>query len=213
MTRDAKVMVVNPGLEERTTRTGKKRFAVRIDAESILVNNDPKDLGKPVAEAIAHHFRESIRRISATAAPATIKARQAAAKAFAEGKSWALKRYGGGRIGTMQPNQSDRVFNDSGRFADSIVANASSDGAWRINVAANRLDASTAGESGVLRIWRKLLEYVPEFGDPSLLMNNVFLRRTIQEVATERLVKKGKMTDRKLSPFQAFSAMFLRTGS
>lgn len=213
MSRDEKVMVINPGLEERTTRTGKKRFAVRIDAEPILVNNDPKSLGQPVAEAIANHFRQRIRTIAAKASPATIKMREAAAKAFAEGKQWAAQRYAGGRMGALPPNQSDRLFNDSGRFADSIVANASSDGAWRINVAASRLDPKTAGDAGVLRIWKRLVELIPEFGDAARLMENAILKRTIENVVKERLHKKGRMTDKTPSQFEAFAAMHLKTGT
>lgn len=210
-----RVLVINPGLEERTTRTGRRRFAVRIDAEPILINNDPKSLGQPVADAIANHFRQRIRTLAEKASPATIRARAAAAKAFAEGKAWAVKRYGGGRIGSIPPNQSDRVFNDSGRMADSIVANASSDGSWRINMAANRLDPDTAsgGTAGVFRIWKRLLQLIPEFGDPAQLMENTILKRTLENVVKERLHAKGPRTSRAATAFQAFSAMFLKTGT
>lgn len=203
------VIVINRSLEQRRSKSGKIRHTIRIEAEPLIIDTDPKRLGRPVAEQIANHYRERIRGISATAAPATLKYRERAAKAFSEGKSWAMKRYAGGRTGALPPNQNTTAFNDSGRFANTIAANASSDNAWRINVAANRLDERTAGAAGVLRIWNRLVELVPEFGNPALLMNNDVLRRTIQRVAKER-IKKGKMSDRELSPFQAFMALNFR---
>ncbi len=203
------VLMINQGLEERRTRSGKSRFAIRIDSEPVFINNDPKSLGQPVANAIANHFRERIRGVTAQAAPATLKARKVAAKAFAEGKAWALKRYSGGRMGSLPPNQSDRAFNDSGRMADSIVANASSDGAWRINVAASRLDPSTGA---VHRIWNRLVQLIPEFGNPALLLeSNAILKRTIENVSKELHIQKGKMTDRAATQFQGFVATFLRS--
>jgi hypothetical protein len=206
------VMIINPGLEARTTKSGKGRFAVRIDAEPIIINNSPKELGKPVAEAIANHFRQRIRTLAAVTSPATLRARKVAAKAFAEGKAWAMKRYAGGRIGSLPPNQTEMLFRDSGRFADSIVANASADNAWRINVAANRLDPATAGTSGVQRIWQRLVQLIPEFGNAALLMDNEILKRTIRRVAEER-IKVGKVTDKGVTHIEAFAAQFLKSGT
>jgi hypothetical protein len=202
------VIVINRGLEERRSATGRMRRTIRIDAEPMVINMDPKALGKPGADAIANHYREKVRGIAATASATTVKARKAAAKAFSEGKSWAMKRYAGGRIGALPPNQSDRLFNDSGRFADSIVANASNDNAWRINVAANRLDDKTAGPAGVERIWNRLVQLVPEFANVGLLFEgNAIARQTLKRVSEER-IKIGK---RAMTQFEKFSALFLRS--
>jgi hypothetical protein len=193
-----KTITINRGLEERRSRSGKVRRTIRIDAEPMTINVDPKMLGQPIANAIAHHFRERIRGITEKASPATIRMRQTAAKAFAAGEAWALKRYSGGRTGAKPPNQSDRLFNDSGRFADSIAANASSDGAWRVNVAGNRLDDSFAD-----RIWNRLVQLVPEFANLSLLFDgNSLLRRTMENVSRER-IKIGRNA---ATQFQAFAA-------
>jgi hypothetical protein len=108
-------------------------------------------------------------------------------------------------MGSLPPDQSDRAFNDSGRFADSIVASAGSDNAWRINVAANRLDERTAGASGVDRIWKRLNELIPEFGNVALLFDNAILKRTIERVAQER-ISIGKNASRVVSQFQVFTA-------
>jgi hypothetical protein len=205
------VYVINRGLETRTSSKGKTRHSIRIDAEPVIVDQDPKRLGKPVAEQIANHYREKIRGITEQASAATIKARKVAAKAFAEGKAWALKRYAGGRTGSLPPNQSDRLFNDSERFANTIVAGFG-ENAWRINVAANRLDPSTAGQSGVDRIWNRLVQLIPEFGNAAILLENTILKRTIERVAKERMTK-GRMSDKELTPFQAFSLLHLRTGT
>lgn len=177
------VMVINQGYELRTSKTGKQRVTVVVKSEPVIFQTDPKQLGQPVALAIARHFQERIKGITAVAAPATIKAREAAAKAVSEGKQWALKRYAGGRTGLKQPNQSNRLFNDSGRFAESITATASRDGAWRVNVAANRLnpDTLTGGMAALQRIIQRLGELVPEIANPALLMQNDILKRTIDK--------------------------------
>lgn len=203
------VIVINRGLETRRSSTGRVRRSIRIEAEPMAVNVDPKTLGQPVANAIANHYREKIRGISERASAATIKARKVAAKAFANGKAWAIKRYGGGRIGSLPPNQTDRLFNDSGRFANSIVANASSDGAWRVNVAANRLDDQTVGSASVDRIWNRLVQLIPEFGNVALLFDqNTIARKTLERVAKER-IQVGKRVKEGLTQFQVFSRLFL----
>lgn len=189
---DETVIVINEGLEQRTTKSGKTRFTVKIKSEPLVHNLDPKALGTPVAAAIVHHYRERVKGITATASPATLKARKVEAKAFAAGKPWAVKKFSGGRLGPMAPNQSDRMFNDSGRFASSITGNASSKGAWRINVASNRL----SGDAGMVsRIWNKLVGLVPEFGNPALLLDNMIIRKSIER-ARDGMIKKLAATER-----------------
>lgn len=197
-------IILNQGYEIRTSKTGKVRATVVVRSEPIAVNLDPKTLGAPVAAAIAHHFRERIKGITELASFATQKARKVAAKAFADGRPWALKRYSGGKTGSMPPNQSDRAFNDSGRFADTIRANASNDGAWRVNVAANRLDGSTSG--GVERIWNRLVSLVPEFGNPALLLQNDIIRKAIEKTR-DNMHQKREATSQKLG-IELFRAGF-----
>lgn len=200
------VITINRGLEERRSSTGKIRRTIRIDAEPMHIVVDPRQLGQPIANSIAQHYRQAMRSLAQQAAPATIAARKVAAKAFAQGKSWALKRYGGGRIGAMQPNQSDRIFNDSGRMADSIVANASSDGAWRVNVAANRLNDDSAD-----RIWNRLVQLIPEFANIALLFeSNALVRKAIENVSRER-IKIGRAAGNTATAFQAFAKTFLES--
>src|SRR3990167_5886379 len=97
----------------RTSKSGKSttRYTVTVSGDSLLINTDPKSLGKGPAEAISALIKERITSITDRASDATNKARENAAKAFAAGKPWAIKRYGGGRIGSMPPNQSDKGLN------------------------------------------------------------------------------------------------------
>lgn len=192
---DEDVLILNDGLEQRTSKTGKQRYTIKVTSEPLIFNLDPKQLGAPVAQALAHHFRERIRGITASASAATIKARAVAAKAYALGNPWALKRYSGGRTGAMPPSQhGDKAFNDSGRFAETLVAGASSDGAWRINVAANRLSAETGA---IDRIYKRLTELVPEILNPAQI-DNAVLRRVIEN--TQRaVVQKARAQTGKVS--------------
>lgn len=182
------MIVINEGYEHRFTAGGKERVTVVVKAEPLVHNFDPKTLGRGPAKAIAFHLAERIREIATAAKPATLLYRKKAAKAFAEGKEWARKRYGGGRMGDRAPNQSDRAFNDSGRFAESITANGSSDGAWRVNVAANRLNGETGNFE---RIYQKLIALVPEFANPELLMSQDLIQAAIKKSANDIVTKLG----------------------
>jgi hypothetical protein len=203
MAKDDIVVINQPGLEQRTSKTGRVRYVVRIKSEPVAFNLNAKELGAPVAEALAHYFREKIKGISATAAPATIKARERFAKAASEGKAWALKRYSGGKMGASTPNTSSALFNDSGRLAQSIQAMASGETGWRINVAGNRLDPRTANNGGaaaVERIWTRLVQLVPAFADVSIAFKDDMVLRA-RAKAQEAMVMKGKMTDKNVGWF------------
>lgn len=179
----------------RTNAAGetKTRYTVTVRGDTVLFNTDPKTLGKEPAEAIAQVYRERISSIAAIAPLATQRARQVAAKAFAEGKSWAMRRYSGGRTGPMAPNQSDRAFNDSGRLVKSIAVGATSDG-YVVNVAANRFDPTTlnGGEAALQRIFARLRELVPELADTRRLMDSIPVRRAMTEGMKSALVKAGE---------------------
>jgi hypothetical protein len=188
------VVVINEGLESRTSKSGKTRHTIKVRSEPVILNLDPKAIGATVTQAIIHHLREKVRGITAEAAPATIAARKVLAKAYAAGKPWAMKRVSGGRTGVTPPTDSTKAMNNSGRFVNSIVGNASSDGAWRINVAANRLDARTGN---VQRFWSRLVQLVPEFGDPKRLLESDIVRKGIER-ARDGMVKKASAATGKL---------------
>ncbi len=154
-------------VESRQRTSGKRVVTLQIESTPIICHHNPLELGKPVAEAIAATIQKQIRAINERASEATIRARKVAAKAFAAGERWAVKRYSGGRMGAMPPNQSDRAFNDSGRLASSVTARANEkEGGWTINVAANRLLPSDFKGDGFARMIVRLRELVPALVNP-----------------------------------------------
>lgn len=204
---DDDVMVLGAANLQRRSRTSKSgvktRYTVEVKGDSLLINADPKSLGKAPAEAIVATLREKMRAITAVASPATQRFREASAKAVAEGKAYALKRYGGGKTGTKAPNQSNRLFNDSGRFIEGLIANANGQG-WTINMPSNRLspDTLSGGEGALVRIYRRLIDLVPEFGDTRKLLESSKVVKALEggikdmiQVAGERTaqLKKARM--------------------
>lgn len=177
----------------RGSSIGPARYTVEVTGDSIVVNTDPKSLGRPVAEAIAEHLKERIRGITAAAAPATIKAREAAAKALAQGKAWAVKRYSGGRIGSRTPGQHKTLFRDSGRLEESIAVGATNDG-YVVNVAANRFSPDTfdGGEGALQQMFAKLKQYIPELADPSKWFDATRVQKAVAESIGDALQKAGE---------------------
>ena len=197
-------MIINEGLESRKLKSGKQRFHIVVKSEPMIFSLSPKELGATVAQGIAHHLREKMRGISAAASPATIRAREVARRALLRGEAWAMKRYGGGKMGVRGPAQSDLLFKDSGRMAESITANAASDGTWRVNVAANRLDPQTAngGVAAVQSIWQRLVQLVPEFQNVGLIIQqNRLLEQTVKN-----MIAKGRETTGKASAIDVAKA-------
>lgn len=126
--------------KERTRASGKQRVTFKVSGKPLLFNLNEHTLGAPIAEAITEAFREALNSSTEQAKPATRAARGRAATAFANGARWATKKYSGGRIGAMAPNQSDRRGSDSGRLARSLAARwVPSVKTFMINVASNRL--------------------------------------------------------------------------
>ncbi len=193
----------------KKTGATKSRFTVSIDATPLTHHCDAVSLGRGPANAIAEHLRARIRGITADATDATVARRKSAARSFEygghappiTGKGKARKaskvanakfhsdmettsvmaRYSGGRMGPMAPNtQGTKLFNDSGRLAQSLIAKPAKPtdptgekkAEWVINIAANRFDPSTfnGGEVALDAMYQRLLTYVPEMGDPQMLM-------------------------------------------
>lgn len=207
-----KIAVLNDfgdGTLERRTRTsssGKSsdRWSVTIDAKPITLDFDTKTLGAGIAQAISEHLQRRVSEIGAVASASTQLQRKYAETAFASGKSWATKRYSGGRIGAMTPNQSPRLFNDSGRFVRGIVARPTRDNNWVINVPANRLNAAQLGsENALVSIVNLLRRYVPEFGSASALLGvpeiQQAVRGAVQSIRADRRLKKLREFTKELS--------------
>jgi hypothetical protein len=187
------ILAINRGLESKTSTSGKTRFHIRVVSETLAFDMDTKRLVQPVADAMAHHFREQIRNISAQASAATVKAREAAKRALSKGEAWAAKRYAGGRMGAREPAQSTKLFNDSGRMIESIVATPASDGTFRVNVAANRLSPETlnGGQGALERIWARLVQLVPSIQDMAIAMQSDEVLRA-RTAGLQRMIIKMK---------------------
>lgn len=190
------LVVLHEGYEYRAKANGKSRVVIKVKSEPLIFNLDPKQAGKPVAAAIVQVLREKVAGITQRAADATLVYRQKALKAFVLDKPWAMKRYSGGKTGSMPPARSEEAFRDSGRFEKSIVGSASSDGAWRINVSANRLTGDTS--RGAQFIYDKLVSLVPEFAKPELLMDSPKVAEAIQ-TAMKTMIVKGQASSSKLA--------------
>jgi hypothetical protein len=193
---DDNLIILNQPIQRRTSKSGKARYTVNVKSEPLIHNLDAHDLGKGPAEAIAATLRKKVRGITQVASAATLRARATALAAFTRGEAWALKKYGGGRMGSMAPFRTERSFNDSGRFAEGIVAQANKkEHAWTVNVPANRLDETTArgGAAGVMRIWQQLVTLVPEFGDARRLLDDADVFKSL-ELSVGQLIVKAQET-------------------
>jgi hypothetical protein len=165
------VYVLNEGLSERrrTTSSGtKSRFTLDVKTEPLIFNLSEISLGRGPAEALKKAISDGIKSIAAVALPSTLLKRKYAKAGVQRGAPWAVKRYSGGRTGAKAPAQSDRLFNDSGRFAEGLhVMQNTKEGAWTVNVPANRLDPTTfKSQSDFIRMVERLRELVPVLRDP-----------------------------------------------
>lgn len=176
----------------RTTSSGSKnRYSIEFRAEPILHDFSIQALGQGPAEAIRDLLTQRIKAIGQVASPSTILARKSAETALAAGKSWATRRYAGGRTGRKNPGQSDRLFNDSGRLAEGLeVRENRTDGNYTINVPANRLDPSTfkGGEAALVSMFQRLVTLVPEFRGGREITKHAEIREAIAEAVTDSIV-------------------------
>lgn len=190
-------IVINEGLTERQRTTGagtKSRYTIEVKSEPILHELNEEQLGKGPAEAIAEAIRNGIKSITEFAKPTTLRQRDAAKRALERGAAWAKRRYAGGRTGQKAPSGSVRLFNDSGRLADGVVAQQNvSEGAWTINVTANRLDPSTfKSREDFVSMVDRLRSMVPAMRDPTAVPA---VREAIADGIRNLLIRELKRTD------------------
>ena len=172
---------------DRRSRNGVTRYSISVDAEPLLLSLSREKIGKPVADAIRDAIQAGIRAISAQAKPETIKRRERAKVAMANGKAWALKRYAGGRTGASTPGQANDLYNDSGRFAAGLVVQQNTtEGTFAINVPANRLDPSTFTPLRFTEMVRRLGELVPALRNP---FDVPAVQESIREVVGDVMIR------------------------
>lgn len=182
----------------RTTSSGDAsvRYSIEMRADPILHDFNQEKLGQGPAVAIRDLLSRKMKEIGVKASDATNLRRANAVPGLAAGVPAYVARYSGGKIGTKPPAQSDRLFNDSGRFADGMAVRFNpTDNNFTINVPANRLDPRTfgGGEAALVRMWERLVALVPEFKGGADVLKHPEIREAIGEAVADSIVTR---TDR-----------------
>lgn len=166
----------------------KARYTFEIKSEPLLFDLNELALGGKLAEVWAQRIRDNTNGIAVRASDATIAMRTKAAAALAAGASWATKRYAGGRIGAMAPNQSDKLFNDSGRLAKGIFVRQNlTDASYTVNVPANRMNRESFG-AGYDAMVARFVELVPML-DPKKALGDPAIERAVKESVDQMVTK------------------------
>src|SRR6185503_3061467 len=132
------------------------------------------------ADAIRDALTAQVKGITEFASLATRRRRERARKHFdgalAPSSSYRgayEKRYSGGRTGMKAPGQTDRLFNDSERFAEGVfVRQNQTDNTFTVNVPTSRLDPSTFTGAAFQAMLAKLRELVPGLADVRHLLED-----------------------------------------
>lgn len=188
----------------RTNLKGKttKRTSFEIKSEPIVHTFDDEALGRGPADALRDILSDQIKAISAIASESTRFNRFYSQGKFVSGamSKSDKARYTGGRIGEKQPNQSDRLFNDSGRLADGLAVgkNRTAEGErdWVVNVPANRF-TDRAGHPYTVHLAKRLAAYVPALGNPATLRSDPKLRAAVNESISLLIAKAKDANDAK----------------
>jgi hypothetical protein len=88
----------------------------------------------------------------------------------------------GGRTGPKQPGKSAALFNDSNRLSEGLAVRANpKEGAFTINVPANRFDESTfRSRAEFLAMLEKFGQLVPAVGQPETVLEDSRIQRAIK---------------------------------
>lgn len=176
-----------------------KRTSFEIKAEPIVHTFDDQALGRGPAEALKGIISEQIKAISASATTKTLQNRTYSQLHFPSQLSKSdKKRYTGGRIGALEPNQpGGKLFNDSGRLADGLAVGKNRQAAgerdWVVNVPANRF-TDRSGHPPTVHLAKRLASLVPALGRPSTLRGNPKLQAAVAE-SIDLLIAKAKSTN------------------
>ncbi len=181
---------------QRTTSEGTtSRYTMTITAEPILHDFAAAKVSAIVPKAIAELIKTQIRGITAKASEATIQKRVYAQAAFQRSAAWAMKRYSGGRTGSIAPGTAsyDRLFNDSGRLADGIAVmqNTKEEG-FTINVTANRLDPNAFGAGKFTGMITRLRELVPALRGGIEVLQDPAVKEAIEQAKAEWIVNTAR---------------------
>lgn len=184
---------------KRTNLKGKttSRVSFEIKSQPMVHTFDDEALGRGPAEALREIIGDQIRDIREVALKSTRDRRKSAQKAF---KANAMgdadqKRYAGGRIGELEPNQTVRLFNDSGRLGGNLAVGKNRQAAgerdWVVNVPVNRF------ADGTEHLAKRLFALVPALGDPATLRGNPKLEAAVAESIGLVIAKAKNASDAK----------------
>lgn len=192
----------NLNVKERVNKAGnvtgqRSYMTIEVHSEPITVMLDEGAVAKKAAEMLAQRIREQTKAITKTVDESTAKARRKLEKAFAQGKTYAVRQFTGGRTGVTPPHVgSNQAFNHSGRLANGIVAQfVKSTKEWAINFPANRWDPKHWGDLGKMQVaFQKWVALVPVLQDAS---SDIGIRKAIEETFGDVLQKQKMDTDHK----------------
>jgi len=197
--RDSEIEVINSlaagdiSLTERrgTLASGaqrKARYTMELKSEPLLFELDELNLGNKLAEAWRDRIRDNVIGIAVPASKATQAMRKKAKAAFSAGAGWAMKRYSGGRMASLEPDQSDKLFNDSGRLADGIHVRPNlTDSSYTVNFPANRFNPTLFG-AGYEAMVARFVSLVPML-DPKRALGDPAIEEAIKEGLGEMMSK------------------------
>jgi hypothetical protein len=167
---------------ERIRPSGKSRVTIDAVGTPFMVDLG-EHIGKTVSEGITESVHHQHNQVTEIASAGTRLARGRAAKAFDRGEPWTKREYGGGRIGPMRPDSSERKGIDSGRLRKSFVMGyAPRTGEYVGNVAANRLTPEFLARHPEFLAW-----YVTNVIQPALQGERVF--KAVAKAVGETVVK------------------------
>lgn len=203
ISQDQRVIFVNQAhtvaFTERTRTTGRgttARVSIDVKQEALGITVDEIALGREIAKQIAIAIADGIKAIVSPASIATKLRRISAAKNSMS--NWARDRYDppGNRSGAKQAGSvsGDRLFNDSGRFGESITATPTRDGTFTMNVAKGRLDPATFKVNSKApftfdQMLGKLFDLVDVLREPGRL-SEVPAVKAAMEASTAKFVQK-----------------------
>jgi hypothetical protein len=166
----------------------KARYSIEVKSEPLLLDLNEMNLGGQLAEAWTQRVKDQLQGVSTVVSKGTQAMREKARIAFNAGAAWALKRYSGGRIGPMAPNQSDKFGNDSGRLIKSVHLRQNlTDASYTMNVASNRLNREQFGR-GYDAFVERLISYAPIL-DPKRAIGDPIIERAVKDAAASAISK------------------------
>lgn len=190
---------------------GRARMTIEIQSEPLVHNFDELQLGHAPAQAAAKALADKVRQIDTRVSESTQITRHHQEEGYRAGKSWAVRRFGGPRMGFRPPREGElRMFNHSGTFADSIVGTENrTEKSWTINVAASRLDPRTSRNAHEFSfITDALRANVPEIESPQLLAEMPEVKLAVAE-SIALLVVNARTQNDKLREQRLWTALGL----